>query len=49
MAVSGLETIRKVLGVGELLYFETELLIYVMDGLHSVQGIKSRTLRFANL
>ena len=49
VAVSGLETIRKVLGVGELLYFETELLIYVMNGLHSVQGIKSRTLRSANL
>ena len=49
MAVSGLETIRKLLGVGELLYFETELLICVMNGLHCrpVKGIKSRTLRCA--
>ena len=30
MAVSGLQTIRKLLGVGELLYFETELLMCVL-------------------
>ena len=51
MAVSGLETIRKLLGVGELLYFETELLMCIMNGLQwcPVQCIKSRTLWFANL
>ena len=46
MAVSGLETIRKLLGVGELLCFESELLMCVRNGLHShpVKGIKRRTL-----
>ena len=44
VAVSGLETIRKLLGVGELLYFETELqvLMCVLDVLFSVS-------RFVNL
>ena len=51
MAVSGLETIHKLLGVGELLYFRTELLMCVVNGLpwHPVQGIKSQTLRFVIL
>ena len=35
MAVSGLETIRKLLGVGELLCFESEPLMCVRNGLHS--------------
>ena len=34
VAISGLEAIRKILRVGELLYFETELLMCVMNGLH---------------
>ena len=37
MVVSGLETIRKLLGVGEFLHFETELLMCVLNSLHGYQ------------
>ena len=45
MAVSGLETIRKLLGVGELLCFESELLMCVRNGLHSHPSYEVRCLK----
>ena len=45
--VSGLETIRKLLGVGELLHFETELLMCVMNSLHRYQESNSE-VRFGD-
>ena len=40
VAVSGLETIRKLFGVGELLYFETELLMRTLDVLFRVSRVE---------